>query len=198
MLLDTCANVEQAKEALLLSKQYYRFVPSHFLIADQDGKAFVWEYSHAHNREYIVENPGKPLISTNFRLHQHLRGLYPPSARKAKEICARYFALADGIRGKRGRMTVDIIRKNHKAADATLPAAQLGLETPIRTLWHALYFPEQRKLQVSFYLGDGPDPEQTTKTGIERSDYLEFLLPEAIPTAAEGAIGGDERVDTSR
>jgi hypothetical protein len=47
---------------------------------------------------------------------------------------------------------------------------------PIRTLWHALYFPEQRKMQVSFYMGEKPDPSQPAKTQIQRSDYLEFLL----------------------
>src|SRR5262245_12945740 len=70
MPLDTCANVEEAKESLLSTKQYYELVSVHYLVADRHGKAFVWEYSHAHNREYIIENPGKPLITTNFSLHR--------------------------------------------------------------------------------------------------------------------------------
>src|SRR5262249_11094660 len=37
MLLDTCGNVAEAKEALLLTKQYYAFVPVHYLIADRFG-----------------------------------------------------------------------------------------------------------------------------------------------------------------
>ena len=45
MLLDTCATVAQAKEALLMTKQYYYAVPVHYLIADRHGEAFVWECS---------------------------------------------------------------------------------------------------------------------------------------------------------
>lgn len=179
MLLDTCANAEEAKEALLLTKQYYTGIPNHFLIADRHGKSFVWEYSHAHNREHIIENPGKPLISTNFRLHEHLDGENLPSAEKAKGICLRYSTLAESISAEADNVTVDVIKKNHEAVDATWPAAQFGLEVPIRTLWHALYFPERRKLQVSFYLGDEPDREQQKRIRIRRSEYLEFVLTSA-------------------
>ncbi len=31
MLLDTCATVEDAQEALLMTKQYYAFLPQHYL-----------------------------------------------------------------------------------------------------------------------------------------------------------------------
>jgi hypothetical protein len=88
-------------------------------------------------------------------------------------------ALAEGIAGERGGLSVDFIKRNHKTADATLSAASLGLQTPIRTLWHALYFPERRRLQVSFYLGEGSKGKQ-----VKRSDYLEFLLTKADSTVA--------------
>src|SRR5262249_19504111 len=45
LLLDTCATVEEAKQTLMTTKQYYQYVPVHYLIADRTGKAFVWEYS---------------------------------------------------------------------------------------------------------------------------------------------------------
>jgi hypothetical protein len=178
-LLDTCADVAEAKEALLQAKQYYSFLPNHYLIADRHGKAFVWEYSHAHNREYIVENPGRPLISTNFRLHEHLDGKSPPSAKQAQGVCSRYCALAERIAAEHGKLTVDYIKKTQKTAEITVPAVLFAGKPPVRTLWHALYFPEQRKLQVSFYLGDEPDPDQPKKTHIRRSDYLEFMLASA-------------------
>ena len=54
-LLETCRNVDEAKQALLMAKQYYIFVPCHFLVADRSGRSFVWEYSRGHNREHIVE-----------------------------------------------------------------------------------------------------------------------------------------------
>src|SRR4029077_5635545 len=43
LLLDTCANVQEAKETLLLTKQYYEFIQVHYLIADRQGQSFVWE-----------------------------------------------------------------------------------------------------------------------------------------------------------
>ncbi len=174
MLLDTCATVAQAKEALLMTKQYYYAVPVHYLIADRHGEAFVWECSQTRNREHIIENRGRPLISTNFSLHLHLAGDKPPSAQQAKKVCPRYCRLAEGIAAQHGKLSLDFIKNNQKAVDATDPAPK---GAPLdRTMWHALYFPEQRKVQVSFYLGDKPDPGQPGKTHIVRSDYLEFVL----------------------
>src|SRR5262249_42175245 len=42
LLLDTCATVEEAKQTLMATKQYYQYVPIHYLIADRNGNAFVW------------------------------------------------------------------------------------------------------------------------------------------------------------
>jgi hypothetical protein len=176
MLLDTCASALEAKEALLLTKQYYGFIPMHYLVADRHGNAFVWEYSHAHNREYMIENPGKPLITTNFRLHRYLEGKNPPSAERAKRVCARYCALAERIAAAPGKLTVNFIKETHKAVDITMPAPLFGLVPPARTLWHSLYVPERRAMQVSFYLKDEPNPEARGKTRIVRSEYLEFAL----------------------
>jgi hypothetical protein len=172
-LLDTCASVEQAKEALLLTKQYYEIVPVHYLIADRHGHAFVWEYSQAHNREYFVENPGKALVTTNFSLHRYLEGTHPPSAEKVKEVCPRYCALLEKIAAQPGKLTPEIIKEAHKPVDAT--RAGFAGRPPHRTLWHALYFPEQRKVQISFYLRDEPT-DGGGKARIVRSDYLEFAL----------------------
>jgi hypothetical protein len=177
LLLDTCATVEEAKEALLLTKQYYELAPVHYLIADRHGKAFVWEYSQFHNREYIIENPNEPLITTNFSLHRYLDGKKPPPARQVKEICSRYCSLAERIAARQGeRLTLDFIKENQQAVSATEPSPQGATHPPIRTLWHALYVPERRAMQVSFYLRDEADPAQPGKIRIVRSDYLEFLL----------------------
>jgi Acyl-coenzyme A:6-aminopenicillanic acid acyl-transferase/Domain of unknown function (DUF4292) len=177
LLLDTCATVEEAKEALLLTKQYYELASVHYLIADRHGKAFVWEYSQFHNREYIIENPKEPLITTNFSLHRYLDGKKPPSARQVKEVCSRYCSLAERIAARQGeRLTLDFIKENQQAVSATVPSPQGAPQPPTRTLWHALYVPERRALQVSFYLRDDADPAQAGKTRIVRSDYLEFSL----------------------
>lgn len=175
MLLDTCANCEEAKEALLTTKQYYEFVPVHYLIADRNGKSFVWEYSQAHNREYIIENPGKPLVTTNFSLHRHLDNAKPPAAKAVTKVCPRYCILTEQLDAHPEKLTVDLIKETHKLVDATRNATLPG-RLPNRTLWHALYFPEQRRMQISFYLKDVPEAGQAGKTKIVRSDYMEFGL----------------------
>jgi hypothetical protein len=179
MLLDTCADVQEAKEALLLTKQFYEFIPVHYIIADRHGDAFVWEYSHAHNREYIVENPGKVLVTTNFSLHSRLDGKKPPSAEGARQVCPRYCALMEKVAAAPDKLTVDAIKAAHRTVDATQPAPKDGSRAPNRTLWHALYFPQERKVQVSFYLRDEADAEHPGKPRIVRSDYLEFALEQA-------------------
>jgi hypothetical protein len=180
MLLDTCADVEQAREALLLTKQYYYASPCHYLVADRHGKAFVWEFSQTRNLTYAIEDPGKPLITTNFMLHHHLEGNRPPSAGRVKDVCPRYCALAEGIANQRGKLKVDFIKQNHRAVDATGSAGK-G-EPPGRTLWHALYYPEQRKVQVSFYLGDRPVAGRPGRGRVVRSEYQEFVLRTAKDT----------------
>jgi hypothetical protein len=189
MLLDTCANVEEAKEALLLTKQYYAFLPQHYLVADRHGKSFVWEYSRSHNREYIIENPGKPLITTNFLLHRHLDGKSPPSAEQARDVCPRYSSLAERIAAEGNMLTMNVIKQNQQAVDAAAPGPFFGLMPPVRTLWHSLYVPERRSVQVSFYLGDKPDPHRPGKRRIVRSDYIEFVLKTGAATPEQGPAG---------
>ena len=174
LLLDTCANVEEAKTALLMTKQYYELVSVHYLIADRHGKSFVWEHSQAHNREYIIESDGKPLITTNFSLHKYLEGHKPPSAKKVASVCKRYCALAQKLGEHDGKVSADFIKQTHKLVDAT--RREVGNRAPGRTLWHALYFPEDRRVQINFCLRDEPDPKEPGKMRIVRTDYMEFTL----------------------
>ena len=176
LLLDTCATVEEAKEALLQTKQYYEYLPIHYLIADRHGKSFVWEYSFAHNKEYIIENPGKPLVMTNFSLNQHLRDDKPPSADEAKSVCKRYALLTRTLDSGSGLISEEFLSATHKRVDATLSAAEEKSRPPVRTFWHALYYPEERRVKYSFYLHDEAVAGEPEKVRIVRSPYLEFRL----------------------
>jgi hypothetical protein len=173
MLLDTCATVREAKEALLTTKQHCEVVPVHYLVADRHGEAFIWEFSRSRNKEYIFESPGKRLITTNFSLHRHLSGKELPNASLPREVCPRYCALAERIAAQKGKLTADFVKDAHRGVDMTRP----GKNTPpTRTLWHALYRPDQRSVEISFYLRDEIDPKLSGKSRIVRSDYLEFVL----------------------
>jgi hypothetical protein len=181
LLLDTCASVAEAKEALLTNKQYYEYNQVHYLVADRHGKSFVWEYSHAHNREYIVENSGKPLVTTNFSLHSYLEDGRPPSSKGAAKVCPRYCILADKLSGCQDKLTVDQIKETHKLVDMTRSPSKDSPWAPTRTLWHVLYCPERRGMQISFFLRDEPDASKPGSLHIVRSPYREFKLNGASP-----------------
>jgi len=176
LLLDTCATVEEAKEALLTTKQYYGFVPVHYLIADRFGRSFVWEYSQAHNKEFIIENPGRPLVMTNFSLNKHLDQGGPPTADEARSVCKRYALLTEQLAIAPSSITEEFLRATHRKVDAKAAPAADQSRPPIRTFWHALYYPEERRVKFSFYLHDEPLADHPGNVRVVRSDYLEFRL----------------------
>lgn len=176
-LLDTCATVEDAKEALLLSKHYYAFFPCHYLVADRHGHSFVWEYSHAHNKEYIIEGDGGPQIMTNFLLHRYQSEEEMPEDDYDLGLpFSRYRTLRRAIAEESGKITPEfMIAANASVAfeDKTFlrPAA-----APTRTLWHNLYDTGERSMEVDFYLRDEPDPETPGRKRSARSGYFRFQL----------------------
>ncbi len=182
LLLDTCATVDEAKLALLQTKQYYGFIPVHYLIADRFGKSFVWEYSYAHNKEYIIENPGKPLVMTNFSINQHLNDDKPPSADEARKVCKRYALLTENLNTSSGLLSEELISQTHKRVDAVWSQAADPSRPPTRTFWHALYYPEERRVKYSFYLHDEAIATDPNNVRIVRTPYIEFRLD-----ATEGA-----------
>jgi hypothetical protein len=174
LLLDTCATVEEAKQTLLATKQYYQYVPVHYLIADRYGNAFVWEYSEFHNKEYVIESPGQPLVMTNFTLHKQLTDGKPPSADKARATCRRYAYLSEKL--ATGNLDDKALRGFHQNVDAQMSQAADPSRPPERTFWHAFYYPEDRKVRLSYYLKDEPYPGNERLVRPVRTDYLEFQL----------------------
>ena len=71
---------------------------------------------------------------------------------------------------------MEFIKETHRKADIVKPSPKGAARPPTRTLWHALYVPEERKVQVSFYLHDEPAGAETR---VVRSEYLEFGLTAA-------------------
>jgi predicted choloylglycine hydrolase len=174
LILDTAATVEQAKQILLETKQYYAFIPVHYLIADRFGNAFVWEYSQAHNKEFMIENPGQVLAMTNFTLNRHLDNNRPPSSEQASSVCKRYSLLTRELGSSQSGISEDRLKQTHHKVDAELPAPATPGRPPVRTMWHALYYPEERRVSFSYYLHD--EPAAGGKVRVVRSRYIEFSL----------------------
>lgn len=153
-LLDTCENVEQAKQALLGAKQYDHGMPLHYLVADAHGGAFVWERD-SHGGEHIVEFGDGPLCVTNHPLHRHPDPMDLPADTEATlGTYGRLRTLYERSRG--ATMTEGELR-------AALAAVRPE-EGPFRTLWSTVFDTAARTLSATFYLGEGRYSEELVFT----------------------------------
>lgn len=189
LLLDTCANAEEARLALLLNKHYHVMLSCHYIVADRHGNSFIWEHTHGHNLEYIIEGVGKPQVVTNHPLH-----LTPPhSALSARsedrqsswrgDSYQRYRTLSRAIEAHSGKYSVDFLKETNVCVffDDTVEREYTNLTgiellTTGRTLWHSVYDTQERSLEVSFYLRDERGADAMAPRPAIRSDYLRFQL----------------------
>jgi predicted choloylglycine hydrolase len=153
-LLDTCATVDEAKDALLAAKHYYFFTPCHFVVADRTGASFVWEHSPRRNHEIIVDQDRSMqsrLVCTNHLLHR-----WPDTSQlpddsgpigTAALTYQRWRTLTDA------NATGAVVDRD----DIRQQFAQVRFTAPIegaRTFWHALYDVNDASAEISFYLRD--------------------------------------------
>ncbi|WP_226899893.1 C45 family autoproteolytic acyltransferase/hydolase [Nonomuraea phyllanthi] len=147
-LVDTCENVEQAKQALLGAKHYDHGMPLHYLVADANGQAFVWERGRD-GAEHIVEFGDGPLCVTNHLLHRHPDPMDLPADGPATfRTYGRLRALHE--RSKGVAMSPDDLRDSLRAV-----RQQEDPGLPFRTLWTTVFDTAARTLSTRFYLGDG-------------------------------------------
>ena len=179
LLLETCANVEEAKLALLLNKQYYYANLPHFLVADRFGQSFVWEYSHAHNREYIVDGNEQPLVITNHPVRSAAVRAEASGEDEALDGALengtyhRYQTLCQRIAAHSGGYTREFLKE---ANAFVFFDERFQTRNHVRTLWHGIYDAAERSLEVDFYLRDEADPARPGQQTTVRSDYFRFQL----------------------
>ena len=189
LLLDTCASVPEAEEALLGIKQYYRFVPCHYIVADKAGRSFIYENSTGRNVQHLIEGSGQPQMVTNFQLYKHPTPDTMPGGPLTlqNEAFWRYRELQERISHHQGDFTVEEIKANNACVNilkvvqemSTDPAQRdQALATRNRTVWHSLYDQQAGTMEASFYLGQ---EVQADGSRIERrSDYLKFGLEQSL------------------
>src|SRR6185436_2022727 len=107
----------------------------------------------------------------------------PPSAEKARATCKRYAYLSEKL--ATGKLDDKALRGFHQSCDAQMSQAADPSRPPERTFWHAFYYPEERRVRLSYYLRDEPYPCQERLVRPVRTDYLEFRLE---PTESASAI----------
>ena len=121
-----------------------------------------------------MESPGQPLVMTNFTLHKQLEDGKMPSAEKARATCKRYAYLSEKLAA--GKLDDQALRGVHQSVDAQMSQAADPSRPPVRTLWHAFYYPEDRRVRLSYYLRDEPHPSEPRLVRPVRTEYLEFRL----------------------
>jgi len=177
LLLDTCADVAAAKQALLTTKQVYEMIPCHYMVCDANGESFIWERSFAGNHDWIFDGDGTPQIVTNYAIHRHPDPGKLPREGDPLGACNRARLLADQIAAHAAKFSLDQVKRLHSAVACAPPAAPTRTNgVTSRTLWHALYVPEERSLEIDFYLHDERDPAAPGGTRVVRSEYRKFTL----------------------
>ncbi len=166
-LLETCANVEEARQALASIDFYYALVACHYIIGDRDGNSFVWEYSVNRKRRYVVDGEGGPQWVTNHPIHARA---YPTAesipASQTSSTFTRFRRLNDEINKAPTKRSLDDIKHANRCVSAVAPGT-----LPTRTLWHAIYDCYDKSLEIDFYLG-----EEDASGREKRSGYLHFQL----------------------
>ncbi|TCP53514.1 putative choloylglycine hydrolase [Tamaricihabitans halophyticus] len=148
-LLDTCANVEEAQQALLLAKQYDLGAPLHYLIADRAGNAFVWEVG-AGGVEHIVPAEGLAQCVTNHPLHRPTDPAKPPV--DTEETMYSYARL-DTLRARAESAPLSA-NELRTSLDSVALTSEPTAKYPLRTLWRTVFNLDERTMTTRFYLGD--------------------------------------------
>lgn len=177
-LLDTCGNAEEAREALLNSKQYYSFAPQHYIIGDSSGDSFIWELSPMRNQEHITDGKGKPQAVTNHLVYdgyEPWQGIVFQDSRDRLKILKERLS----ARPSSSKFTLDSIRETNACVffggDKSASRKDSRTRPMGRTLWHGIYDVEDRSLTISFYLRDEPE-QRGAGSQVVRSAYREFRL----------------------
>jgi predicted choloylglycine hydrolase len=172
-LLDNCANVDEAKQAMLSLEHFYMFIPCQYIVGDRTGDSFVFEFSPERDATAITDGKG-PQCVTNHPVSKYASVDDLPADSQLSTY-ERYRALSAATKGKTKFSMDEIMAIN---ASVAVPPEASGNEAyaPGRTLWHSLYDADARTLRVKFYLGEKPDPESEGRVSLDYSPYLEFAL----------------------
>lgn len=172
-LLDNCKDTDEAKEAMLYLKHYYGFVPCHYIVADDKGNSFIFEFSSVRNSIQIIEGEGIQFITNHLISNYDSIDDFPEGDGVENNSFRRYERLK-GLTDKKNKFgRIDIEKINESVANVGL-LYDVPDSAPNRTLWYAIYDADERNLEVKFYLGE---KERTDgKKKIEYSEYKKFVL----------------------
>jgi predicted choloylglycine hydrolase len=171
-LLDMYKDVEQAKEALLSINHFYIYIPCHYIIADRNGKSFIFEFSPQRDKTFITDGNG-PQCITNHLVYKYYNASSVPDG--LKESANRLEILHKAVKSG-GKFNIEQMKEINGRVAVPPFAPQNPQSPPWRTLWHSIYDINERKMSVKFYLGEEPDPKDKSKVVLKYSKYIDFKL----------------------
>jgi predicted choloylglycine hydrolase len=177
LLLDTCADVEEAKVAMLGNRIYDVAQGIHYLVADRHGNAFIFEVNHPDQQAYITDNRGKPQVMTNSPVWA-----LPPPEQYPKEFTDeydslyRYQALQNLVNGHKGKYTFSfMVRANEKVFPRKATHSLGGPAMTLRPVWQVVYDQTALTMKIRFWLKDGV-VDKEGRADLIMSDWFDFTL----------------------
>ena len=189
LILDSCANVNEAKEMLKKHQHYFSFLPCHYLITDRQGKSLIFEYDYQKQIPFFIEENDKIQLMTNHPVHTFPTVKAFPNKNSFLEAgtssfqryatLAKYFetlpppyteekikAICNSVSVSK---IIDSIPKDYQMQILSQPGLSL-------TLWHCIYNCNRKNLAVKFLTNKKITDDGTYSE--EYSDYFTFDLGE--------------------
>jgi Acyl-coenzyme A:6-aminopenicillanic acid acyl-transferase len=179
LLLDTCANAEEAKVAMLENRIYDVAQGIHYLVADRHGNSFIFEVNHLDQQAYITENQGKPQVMTNSPVWA-LPPLeaFPKAYDDEYDSMNRYQILDGLLKGHEGKYSFSfMVEANERVFPRKATNRLGGPAMTLRPVWQVVYDQTEVAMQVRFWLKDGGTDEKG-RAQLVMSDWFDFKLSE--------------------
>lgn len=182
MLAAKCATVNEAKKELLMQHLEVK-KGLHWLIADAQENATVFEIDEKDGFVFTDAQPDKPFIVTNYHLYTYREYNDFPKIDPSQEHNAfvRHHILDKAINkysGKYSRKEVTDIIDEVLCSFIDDPKAGISSELPERTLWSHTTDLAEKNMDVRFYLGDGSAQQGTNHLETRRTSpiRIDFYL----------------------
>ncbi|EIM96354.1 choloylglycine hydrolase [Paraburkholderia hospita] len=182
LLLQQCVCVDEAKRLILQQRIFSPTRGLHFLIADADGRATVFEIDGTTGEYVFVDAVAdKPLVVTNHPLHHFPNHADYPELDMSMEhnTYVRVCMLEDAIADHDGAFTpgdVHALLMKVTCAFADNRMAGVNAPFPERTLWSYVADLGEKVFNATFYLGDIGPIVGTNAMRVRRSELMRIAF----------------------
>ena len=191
LVLDTCKSVEEAKIAFLANKEYLPMAGIHYMVYDSQGNSAIIEWNRTDGNLYFTDgNSSKPNIMTNHPMFIFSKYTQKDLLREGLltfddpyDTFFRYVRLDNITISHKGKFSEEdaaaalrevFANKMDMVEGATIPL-------PINTIYNIILDLNERSLNVTFYLKNGPVDPETNETTSVFTPYLTFKMNDSTP-----------------